>query len=52
MNSARTWADRVEVDAVGQFVAINIDGLTREFLKILDQLEDRLGPCGLGLQPR
>ncbi len=33
------WADRVEVNAVGQFVAINIDRLAREFLRLLDQLE-------------
>jgi hypothetical protein len=33
------WADLVEVDAVVQFVAINIDRLAQEFLKLLDQLE-------------
>src|SRR5947209_17261889 len=32
------WADTVEVDAVGQFVAINIDRLAKEFLVVLDQL--------------
>jgi hypothetical protein len=32
------WADRVEIDAVGQFVAINIDRLAKEFLRVLGQL--------------
>jgi hypothetical protein len=32
------WADLFEVDAVGQFTAINIDRLVREFLNVLDQL--------------
>jgi len=32
------WADTVEVDVVGQFVAINIDRLAKEFLIVLDQL--------------
>lgn|ERR1700687_3170006 len=33
------WADRVEVDGVGQFVAINIDRLSRSFLQLLDTLD-------------
>ena len=32
------WADMVEVNAVGQFVAINIDRLAGEFLVVLGQL--------------
>ena len=33
------WADRVEVNAVGQFVAINVDRLAGEFLRVLGQLK-------------
>lgn len=29
------WANRVDVDGVGQFVAINVDKLAKEFIKIL-----------------
>ena len=32
------WADQVDVDGVGQFVAINIDLLARTFTKLLDDL--------------
>jgi hypothetical protein len=32
------WADMVEVNAGGQFVAINIDRLAGEFLRVLGQL--------------
>jgi len=32
------WADMVEVNAVGHFVAINIDRLAGEFLRVLGQL--------------
>lgn len=34
-----SWADRIEVDGAGQFVAINVDRLANEFLTLLDQLE-------------
>jgi hypothetical protein len=33
------WADQVEVDNVGSFVALNVDRLAREFLMLLDRLE-------------
>ena len=33
------WADTVAVDGVGQFVALNVDRLAREFLNLLDELE-------------
>jgi len=34
------WADRVEADGIGEFVAINVDRLAREFLSLLDTLEE------------
>jgi len=34
------WADRVEADGIGEFVAINVDRLAREFLSLLATLEE------------
>ena len=33
------FADKIEVDGGGSYVALNIDRLTKEFLMLLDQLE-------------
>ena len=33
------WADRVKIGDVGPLVALNVDRLAQEFLKLLDQLE-------------
>ena len=33
------WADRIDIVGVGEFVAINVDRLAREFLSLLDTLE-------------
>jgi hypothetical protein len=33
------WADDIEVDGVGRYVALNVDRLAREFLVLLDKLE-------------
>jgi hypothetical protein len=34
-----SWADQVELDGVGRFVALNVDRLAKEFLMLLDRLE-------------
>ena len=35
------WADRIEIDGVGQLVGINVDRLAKHFVTLLDRLEKK-----------